>query len=116
MSSWNAVHGEGDVKITLILDFQKLVSEIIHSAVIVQAMDGTTDDFQLRRWRRPVPRCRQQRNIVSAADGFFGETQRVLLQATAGKILEKRQKKFHYLKGTKKTEATKATNGTVGCL
>ena len=32
---------------------------------------------------------------MAAADGFFGETQRVLLQATAGEILEKRQKKFH---------------------
>ncbi len=72
-------------------------------------MDGTMDDFQLWRWRWAIPRCRQQRNIVAATDSFFGETQRVLLQATAGKILKKRQKKFHYLKGTKGTKRTKGT-------
>ena len=113
--SRNAVHGERNVKIMLIFGFQELPREIVHLAMVVQAMDGAADDFQLRRWRRSIPRCCQQRDFVATADCFFGDAQRVLLQAPAGKVFEKRQKKFHYLNGTKETEATKATNGTVGC-
>ena len=113
--SRNAIHGERDVKTTLILGFQKLLREIVHLAVVVQAGDVADGDFEaVRRWR-PFPRCRQQGDVMAAADCFFGYAQRVLLQATAGEVFEKRQKKFHYLKGTKETEATKATNGTVGC-
>ena len=92
----NAVHGERDVKITLILGFQELPCEIVHLAVVVQAIDVADGDFEaVRRWR-PFPRCRQQGDVMAAADCFFCDAQRVLLQATAGKVFEKRQKKFHY--------------------